>query len=83
MGMLQPGDVLLSINDQSLENANLRDAAQLLKNVGEVVVLQISKESTNMSEPAVCMFVRMCNLYACLYECVVYVCLCVSVCVNV
>lgn len=76
MGMLQPGDVLLSINDQSLENANLRDAAQLLKNVGEVVVLQISKESTNMSEPALCMFVRVCCMCC-------DVCLCVSVCVNV
>ena len=89
MGMLQPGDVLLAINDQSLESANLRDAAQLLKNAGEIVALQISKDNTNLSEPAVpsssthrhvafvcvCVCVRVC---ACVCVCV---CVCVSVCV--
>ena len=46
--MLQPGDVLLSINDQSLENANLHDAAQLLKTTGSVVTLKVSKDNTNI-----------------------------------
>lgn len=46
MGMLQPGDVLLSINGQSLERANLHDAAQLLKAAGDVVVLSVCKDFT-------------------------------------
>ena len=50
MGMLQPGDVLLAINGQSLENTNLREAAQMLKNAGKVVTLQVSKDNPNMGE---------------------------------
>ena len=46
MGMLQAGDVLLAINDQSLHNATLRDAADLLQCVGDVVTLKVSKESS-------------------------------------
>ena len=46
--MLQPGDVLLRINDQSLENANLHDAAQLLKGTGSVVLLRVSKDNANI-----------------------------------
>ena len=50
MGMLQPGDVLLAINGQSLENTNLREAAQLLKNAGKIVTLLVSKDNPNMGE---------------------------------
>ena len=49
-GMLHPGDVLLAVNNQSLESANVQDAAQLLNNAGEIVTLQISKDNVNMSE---------------------------------
>ena len=43
--MLHPGDVILSINGQSLESCNLREAAQLLMNAGESITLRIGKES--------------------------------------
>ncbi len=44
-GMLQSGDAILSINGQSLEQCNLRDAADILKQSGDNVVLKISKDS--------------------------------------
>ena len=50
MGMLQPGDVLLAINEQSLDNATLRDAANLLKDAGDVVTLKVSKDNANIGE---------------------------------
>ena len=45
MGTLKPGDVILAINGQSLESCNLREAAQMLRNAGDIVTLTISKES--------------------------------------
>jgi C-terminal processing protease CtpA/Prc len=44
IGSLKAGDVILAINGQSLENATLQDAADLLKNSGDVVILRISKD---------------------------------------
>ena len=44
-GMLQPGDAILSINGQSLEQRNLREAAQILKDSGDSVVVRVSKDS--------------------------------------
>ena len=44
-GMLNSGDAILSINGQSLDQCNLRDAAQILKSSGDSVVLKITKES--------------------------------------
>ena len=50
-GSLQPGDALLAVDNQSLENAAPIDAVNLLKNSGRVVILTIRKESLNsMSE---------------------------------
>ncbi len=46
MGLLRPGDVLLAINDQSLEQATLRDGADLLQRAGDVVLLKVSKEGS-------------------------------------
>lgn len=45
-GMLHSGDVLLAINGQSLENSNLREAAQILMNARESITLRIGKEAT-------------------------------------
>ncbi len=45
-GMLRSGDVILAINDQSLESCNLHEAAQVLMNTGELVALRIGKEAT-------------------------------------
>ena len=45
MGTLHSGDVILAINDQGLENATLRDAAQMLKNAGDVIRLKVNKEN--------------------------------------
>ena len=65
--------MILAINGQSLENATLQDAADLLKNSGDVVILRISKDW----DYGVC-------LCGCLCKCVcVYVCVCVCVCVCV
>jgi C-terminal processing protease CtpA/Prc len=44
MGTLKPGDVILAINGQSMEDCNLREAAHALRNAGDVVTLTISKE---------------------------------------
>ena len=44
MGTLKPGDVILAINGQSMQNCNLREAAHALRNAGDVVTLTISKE---------------------------------------
>ena len=50
-GSLQPGDALLAVDNQSLENAVPIDVVNLLKNSGRVVTLTIRKESLNsMSE---------------------------------
>ena len=43
MGTLKPGDVILTINGQSLEHCNLREAAHLLRNAGDIVILTVSK----------------------------------------
>ena len=43
MGTLKPGDVILTINGQSLEHCNLREAAHLLRNAGDIVTLTVSK----------------------------------------
>lgn len=45
-GMLHSGDVILAINSESLENCNLKEAAQILKNAGESITLKIGKESS-------------------------------------
>jgi hypothetical protein len=45
-GMLHSGDVILAINGQSLENCNLREAAQMLMATGESVTLRVGKESS-------------------------------------
>lgn len=44
MGTLTPGDVILAINGRSLEQCNLREAAHILRNAGDIVTLTISKE---------------------------------------
>ena len=44
-GMLHSGDILLAINDVGLENCNLEEAAQMLKNTGDTVSLKVSKEN--------------------------------------
>ena len=45
-GMLHSGDVIIAINDSSLENSNLREAAQILLNAKESVTLRIGKETS-------------------------------------
>ena len=48
--MLHSGDVIMAINGQSLENCNLREAAQILMNAGEEVSLTIAKESSKYTK---------------------------------
>ena len=55
MGMLQPGDVLLAVNGESLSNATLRDAAKMLRNAGDIVTLTISKESGKLAACYLCL----------------------------
>lgn len=45
--MLHSGDILLAINGVSLENANLSQAAEMLKNAGDRLSLKVTKENGN------------------------------------
>ena len=46
-GSLQPGDALLAIDGHSLENSAPIDAANLLKNSGNIVTLAMRRDSLN------------------------------------
>ena len=72
MGTLKPGDVILAINAQSLEQCNLREAAHALRNAGDVVTLTISKE--NCDKPTTgCKYMYMHVLYVCVCACVCHI----------
>ncbi|KAL5516650.1 hypothetical protein EMCRGX_G002037 [Ephydatia muelleri] len=45
-GILQPGDVILAINQQSLENSHLEEAAHMLKSCGDLVTLLVTKDTS-------------------------------------
>ncbi len=49
--MLHSGDILLAINGASLENANLSQAAEALKNAGDRVSLKVTKENGKPMPP--------------------------------
>lgn len=53
---MEPGDVLLAIDGKSLEWATLQRAVDLLKSTGDVVTLQISKDSATLGPPGSIVF---------------------------
>ena len=55
-GTLEPGDVLLAIDGKNLEGATLQHAVELLKSSGDVVTLQISKDTATLGPPGTIVF---------------------------
>ena len=56
MGSLQPGDAILAIDGHSLESSAPIDAANLLKNTGNIITLAMRRDSLSSFSECVILF---------------------------
>ncbi|XP_065830326.1 glutamate receptor-interacting protein 1-like isoform X2 [Oscarella lobularis] len=55
-GTIEPGDTLLAIDGRNLEKVDMQKATALLKATGDIVTLQISKDSATAGPPGSVLF---------------------------